>query len=140
MFDGRWSERTDYKIKGVTWNWGEIRGGTTPVLVGDMYFTFHHSSLPWKGRYRRYYAGALAFDAFPPFKPRLITPDPLLKGSQNDVWAQRKPLVVFPCGSIYENGKWLVSCGVNDIKSAWLELRTNQLLERMRPVDEVSGA
>lgn len=138
-FGNRWSEQHEYKSEGVTWSYGEIRGGTTPVKIGDLYFTFHHSSLPWKGRYRRYYAGAIAFEAKPPFKPKLITPDPLLIGSQNDVWAQRKPLVIFPCGALYRDGKWLVSCGVNDMKSAYLELTHKSLLDRMVSVDQVGG-
>jgi len=37
------------------------------------------------------------------------------------------------------NGKWLISMGVNDMKSAWLELPHKSLLERMRPVEDVTG-
>lgn len=139
VFKNRWSERTDYKLKGITWPYGEIRGGTSPVQVADLFFTFHHSSLPWKGRYRRYYAGAIGFETVPPFKPRLITSEPLLQGSQNDVWAQRKPLVVFPCGALYFGNRWLVSMGVNDMKSAWMELSHDSLLSRMRPIEDVTG-
>lgn len=136
-YGNHWSEFKYYKNEGVTWPYGEIRGGTTPVKVGDYYFTFHHSSLPWKGKYRRYYAGAIAFESKPPFTPKLITPEPILRGSQNDTWTQRKPLVIFPCGSIYKNGNWLISCGVNDLKSAWLELPHESLLERMKPIGNV---
>jgi predicted GH43/DUF377 family glycosyl hydrolase len=139
VFQNRWSERTDYKIDGITWPYGEIRGGTSPVQVGDLFFTFHHSSLPWRGRYRRYFAGAIGFETVPPYKPRLITSEPLLQGSQQDTWAQRKPLVVFPCGALNLNGKWLISMGVNDMKSAWLELPHESLLERMKPIEDVTG-
>jgi len=139
VFENRWGERTDYKLEGITWPYGEIRGGTTPVKVGDLFFTFHHSSLGWKGRYRRYYAGAIAFDTKPPYTPRLITSEPLLQGSQNDVWAQRKPLVVFPCGALYMKDKWLISMGVNDMRSAWLEIPHKSLLDRMQPIGEVTG-
>ncbi len=134
QFKDRWSDREEYSGAGLTWASGEIRGGTTPIQVGDLYFTFHHSSLPWKGRYRRYYAGCLAFDAKPPFTPRLLTYEPLLTGSQNDTWSQRKPLVVFPCGAIYRDQKWLVTLGVNDLKSAWIEIPHKDLLKRMQPV------
>ncbi len=137
-FGNRWSEKEDIRLPGASWPYGEIRGGTTPVRVGDYYFTFHHSSLPWRGRYRRYYAGCLAFKATPPFTPYLITSEPLLIGSQNDTWAQRKPLVVFPCGAIFKNGTWLVSLGVNDMVSAWLEVPHKDLLQRMVPIEQVS--
>jgi predicted GH43/DUF377 family glycosyl hydrolase len=138
-FANRWSERTDYKTDGITWPYGEIRGGTSPIQVGDLFFTFHHSSLPWRGRYRRYYAGAIGFETMPPYKPKLITAEPLLQGSQQDTWAQRKPLVVFPCGALYLKDKWLISMGVNDMKSAWLELPHASLLERMKPIEDVTG-
>lgn len=139
VFENRWSERKEYKTEGVTWPWGEIRGGTAPIQVGDLFFTFHHSSLPWKGRYRRYYAGAIGFETTPPYRPKLITAEPILQGSQNDVWAQRKPLVVFPCGALFLNNHWLVSMGVNDMKSAYLELSHESLLSRMKPIEDVTG-
>lgn len=136
QFGERWTDRTEFKGAPITWTYGEIRGGTTPVQIGDLYWTFHHSSLPWKGRYRRYYAGALAFEAKEPFTPRLITYEPLLIGSQNDPWAQHKPLVIFPCGAIFRDGKWLVSCGVNDMKAAWIEIPHKSLLARMQKIGD----
>lgn len=138
-FENRWSERVEYKLEALTWPWGEIRGGTPPVQVGDLFFTFHHSSLPWKGRYRRYYAGCIGFETTPPYRPRLITSEPILQGSQNDIWAQRKPLVVFPCGALHLNNHWLISMGVNDMKAAWLELPHESLLQRMKPIEDVTG-
>jgi hypothetical protein len=136
-FGTTWNDSTDWKLEeGAKWAYGDIRGGTTPVRVGDYYFTFHHSSLAWKARYRRYFAGCLAFEAKPPFKPVMITPEPLLRGSQNDEWTQRKPLVVFPCGSLYRKGKWLVTLGVNDLKAAWMELSHESLLARMKPIGD----
>ncbi len=126
-----WSDIQKYEGDGVAWAHGDIRGGTSPVKVGDHYFTFPHSSLMWRGRYRRYYAGAMAFDAKPPFTPRMITPEPILRGSQNDVWAQKKPLVIFPCGALYRKGTWLVTCGVNDLKAAWVEIPHDDILKRM---------
>lgn len=134
QFGDRWSDRKEFKGNVVSWPNGEIRGGTPPVKVGDYYWTFHHSSLPWKGRYRRYYAGALAFDAKPPFTPRLITYQPLLQGSQNDPWAQHKPLVIFPCGAVIRDGTWLISCGINDMRAAWVEIPHEALLKRMQPI------
>lgn len=129
-----WSEVQEFRGDGVSWAYGDVRGGTSPVLVGDKYFTFPHSSLPWRGRYRRYYAGAMCFEAKPPFTPISITPDPILRGSQNDPWAQKKPLVVFPCGAIYRDEKWLISCGVNDMKAAWVEIPHEDILKRLVPI------
>jgi hypothetical protein len=137
VLHGRKRPNTD-STKALNGPFGDLRGGTAPVKVGDYYFTFPHSSLPWKGRYRRYYAGCIAFDATPPFQPRLVTPEPILRGSQNDPWEQKKPVVIFPCGAIYRDGKWLISAGVNDLKSAWIEIDHESLLARMQPIDEVT--
>lgn len=134
-----WSEVQEFRGDGVSWAYGDVRGGTSPVLVGDKYFTFPHSSLPWRGRYRRYYAGAMCFDGKPPFTPISITPEPILRGSQNDPWAQKKPLVVFPCGAIYRDEKWLISCGVNDMKAAWVEIPHEDILKRLVPIRKASS-
>ena len=124
---------------GASWSWGDIRGGTPPIRVGDYYFTFHHSSLHWRDRFRRYYAGCLAFEAKPPFYPKLITKDPILIGSQNDTWTPNKPLVVFPCGAVFRNDKWMISMGVNDLRAAWLELPHKDVLARLRPIQEATS-
>ncbi len=134
-FGKTWKDhKSYYHAEMVQWQYGAIRGGTPPILVDGLLWTFMHSSLGWKHRYRRYYAGAIAFEPAPPFRPVLITPEPLLQGSQNDEWAQRKPLVIFPCGSLFRDGKWLISCGVNDLKSAWVEIPHESLAKLMHPI------
>lgn len=139
QFGSKWEEQIPYVAEGVQWEYGVVRGGTPPVRAGDFYYTFFHSSLPWRGRYRRYFMGAIAFEVSPPFRPVFWTQEPILTGSQNDIWAQRKPLVVFPCGSVLENDKWLVTLGVNDIASAWLEIPHSDLLQLLKPIPVVPG-
>lgn len=133
-FGATWEEQKGYGGEGVKWKYGHVRGGTTPIRVGDHYITFFHSSMPWRGRFRRYYMGAMAFEAKPPFTPVLWTREPLLTGSQNDPWQQRKPLVVFPCGAIFEKDKWLVSYGINDLKSGWVEIPHEDLQKLLQPI------
>lgn len=127
-FGGSWRKQTIHNNEGATWNYGDIRGGTPPVMVDGKYHTFFHSSMPWRGNYRRYHMGLLTFSAEPPFEVLEITKEPLLSGSQNDPWAQRKPPCIFPCGAVYENGKWLVTAGVNDLRAAWIEIPHESLL------------
>jgi predicted GH43/DUF377 family glycosyl hydrolase len=115
----------------LNWNYGDIRGGTPPVRVGDEYFTFFHSSLPWKRRQKRYYAGAYAFEAKAPFRITRITPLPLLAGSENDTRINHGPLVVFPCGALFENDGWTVTSGVNDEATAWTKIPHVDLLGKM---------
>jgi predicted GH43/DUF377 family glycosyl hydrolase len=120
--------RTETKLG---WEFGEIRGGTPPVRVGEEYFTFFHSSLPWTHKYRRYFMGCYAFEAKAPFAITRITREPLLIGSQQDYWVETKPLVVFPCGALLNGKEWLVTLGVNDLKSGWIKIPHRDLLKRM---------
>lgn len=119
------------------WDYGEIRGGTPPVLVGDEYWTFYHSSVEWKPPYRRYVMGAYAFESKPPFRITRNTLFPILTGSDKDPHGDRKPIVVFACGAIIQNGVWFVTFGVNDLKCGWMEIPHDKLLEMTFPVDEM---
>lgn len=122
---------TDSKIN---WKWGEIRGGTPPLKIGNEYITFFHSSLEWShGGGRRYFMGAYSYQDEPPFKINRYTPDPLLCGSQHDVWAPGKPKVVFPSGSILRHGEWLVTLGVNDLCCAYICIDHSSLEKLMVP-------
>lgn len=116
------------------WRFGHARGGTPPVLVGDKYWSFFHSSTPWtewtSADKRRYHMGAYAFEAKPPFRITRFSKFPLLTGSPYDPWMPGQPLVVFPCGALLRNGTWLVTLGVNDMASAWIEIPHEELVER----------
>jgi predicted GH43/DUF377 family glycosyl hydrolase len=119
----------------LPWKWGEIRGGTPPVLVNDEYWTFFHSSLPWREKkpVRRYYMGAYAFESSPPFSITRITTMPILSGSPDDRWADSKPLVVFPGGSLLKNGTWTVVGGCNDLDCFWIDIPHRDLLSMTTP-------
>ncbi len=114
----------------LPWKHGEIRGGTPPVLVDDLYWTFFHSSVPWREDGKRWYVmGAYAFESNPPFAMKRITTKPLLCGSRMDRWAEGKPLVVFACGALFRNGKWLITGGLNDLDSFFVEIPHNELID-----------
>jgi len=69
---------------------------------------------------RRYYGGAYAFEAKPPFRPRWISSDPVLRPELEP--SRRRPsvnplaeAVAYPCGAIsLSDDAWLVSYGVHD--------------------------
>ena len=128
-FEGKVTAKyKDYR-RNVDWKWGDIRGGTCPERVGDEYISFFHSSLPINdGASRRYYMGAYAFEAKPPFRITRYTRFPMLVGSEADKGT--KP-VVFPCGSIFRNGEWLVVGGLNDWKCFWLRIPHEDLEGRL---------
>ena len=117
------------------WFHGQMRGGTPPVRVGEEYWTFFHSSLSDKcSGGRRYYMGAMAFEAKGPFTITRISKKPILTGSAEDRTGYGKPLVVFPCGSVLKKEKWLVSFGVNDLEAGWIVIPHADLLTETRAI------
>lgn len=99
----------------LPWSGGLLRGGASPVRVGDEYWHWFHGRLQKDGLIV-YNAGVVTFEARPPFRPRRITPRPLL--TPEHAIAQRTAGdwkdVVFVCGAALEDGRWLVSAGVHD--------------------------
>lgn len=132
-FGDSWHDRKVYENEGAKWEYGEIRGGTPPILVGDRYYSFFHSSMPWRGNYRRYHAGVVTFSAEPPYEVLEITQEPLLSGSQNDPWEMRKPPCIFPCGAVFNEGRFLITCGVNDLRAVWVEIPLTDVQKRLSP-------
>jgi predicted GH43/DUF377 family glycosyl hydrolase len=116
------------------WNYGEVRGGTPPVKVGNEYWTFMHSSLPWKGRQKRYHTGAYAFESEPPFKVTRITQSPLLSGSEDDTRIHGAPLCIFTQGAVLDKGVWTIMSGLNDEACCWHRIPHSELEKRMKPV------
>jgi predicted GH43/DUF377 family glycosyl hydrolase len=111
-------ERTE--APGLVWSFGEARGGTPPIRVGDHYVSFFHSSTNHTNPaefLKRYHMGAYAFEAKPPFRVVGWTQKPILSGSENDmvcpgVWAR----VVFPCGAMLRGDEFWIVGGSNDIQ------------------------
>lgn len=101
---------TDVKLP---WSGGLLRGGASPVLVGDEFYHFFHGRIPRDG-VETYNTGLITFEAKPPFRPRRITPRPLLWPDptlrQSEDWAN----INFVCGAIMEGGIWKLSIGVQD--------------------------
>lgn len=133
-YDLKTSER--FETSGVSWNYGQARGGTPAVLVGDEYVSFFHSSIPWRnmpgcGPRLRYYMGAYAFESSPPYRVTRWTMEPILSGSQHGPSIHCSPAVVFPCGAIAFGDDWLISMGINDCASAWVKIPMNEIDKRM---------
>lgn len=70
---------------------------------------------------KRYYAGAYAFSAEPPFRPRWLMPTPILRPQDEPPYQRRRRInpsadgIVYPCGAIpWGDNQWLLSYGVHD--------------------------
>lgn len=114
----------------LPWSGGSMRGGASPVRVGDEFFHwFHGATETAKGRV--YNVGCYAFQARPPFRITRLTPDPILVGDRAprpaDFWAD----CIFPGGAILAGDRWLVSAGVMDTSISIFELAHKQVLRAM---------
>lgn len=129
----------DYWTDAPEWDYGQMRGGSNPVRVGDVYYCFFHSCLDHPTYRRIYFTGAYAFSAKPPFGVISCTQEPLLCASEQDIRNEGAPIVTFPCGAIYENDEWLVTLGVNDCACAWFKISHTELLAKLFPFDISNG-
>ena len=119
--------------EGIEWEYGEIRGGTPPIKVGDEFISFFHSNFNHKGDLR-YVMGAYAFSASSPFKITRMTRHPLLYGNAVDLPKSRDAAkqVIFPCGNTFNGREWFVTYGNNDMVSGWIKIPHAALLDRMK--------
>lgn len=114
--------------------YGQPRGGTPPVAVDGVYYTFFHSCYH-VDRLRRmlnrllrrplqhtlqYVAGCYGFRAAPTFQPALITRAPILTPGAH-LPRRRLPqldarvrAVVYPTGAVWSAGEWIVSFGADN--------------------------
>lgn len=103
------------------WSGGKLSGGAPPIRVGNYFYHWFHGRLgAWS--YGVYTVGVNIFEAKPPFKVVAQTANPLVTGDKG--WrlpyqSENFPAAVFPSGAILENGKWIVSNGVQD---HWIEI------------------
>jgi predicted GH43/DUF377 family glycosyl hydrolase len=123
------------------WPYGELRGGTNAVRIGDKYLTFFHSSNKHiiQVRIMTYFMGAYLFDTKPPFAITHVTPEPIIHPALiNDTleWAYKGvDFVIFPMGLIVNETHITVSIGRNDRESWMMTLHRGPFLESLKKVD-----
>ena len=145
--DGTNTCETFASTKGaIEWNWGELRGGSPALLIGDEYLSFFHSckSMPTAHsngkQIDHYFMGAYTFSAQPPFNVTRISPEPIVgkdfyHGPLHNTW---KPLhVVFPGGFIFDNDYAWVFYGRQDHEIWAAKLFIKGLLESLIPVTTI---
>jgi len=93
------------------WNYGVKRGGAPSILFNGQYYHFFHSRSDDSGK-ALYHIGLYTFEDKPPFRITGIIKEPILTGWEYNA---HDKAVVFPCGAIHKDGKWIVSRGFNDM-------------------------
>lgn len=131
----------------------EPRGGTPPIRVGDVYYSFFHLLVPaprWKrvlhamrhkgGRpLHRYEMGFYGFQASPPFAPLCHTPVPIARAPARRA-GDALPLnrdaerVLYPMGAEFSENRWTVAAGLHDERCCFLHFDHADLLQRVEPV------
>lgn len=101
------------------WSGGHMRGGASPVLVGDRYYHWFHGRDDGPGAGSAYNTGVMTFAADPPFRVLAVTPTPLMKADPTTKPDSQHVPVVFACGAVLRDGVWTVSYGVHD---RWTEV------------------
>ena len=98
------------------WFGGYIRGGASPIRIGETFFSWFHGQKIGVDGTAYYSIGVQVFEAKPPFRVTKQTVVPIYNAPEDDRVdpVGGKPYVIFPGGAIFERGQWLVSCGVND--------------------------
>lgn len=112
------------------WMHGHRHGGAHPTRIGDEFFGFCHSLMPWSGRDRsRYYICAYAFAAKPPFGMTRLTRVPFLE-SEDDVRTNPCSCVIIG-GAEYRDGQWTLAAGVRDDTSLKIYIPHEHIIKGM---------
>jgi Predicted glycosylase len=128
-----------------SWEWGELRGGTTALREGDVYLSFFHSSVKMPSKHSdgksmpHYFMGAYTFESQPPFKLLKTSLEPIV-GAYYYNGPVYKPYwgsvrVVFPCGFISDSEFIWVIYGRADNEVWVTKLDKKALLESLVDVD-----
>ena len=116
------------------WEWGELRGGTNAVLVGDVYLAmFHTRPKMHNSDLITYFFGAYTFTRTPPFRLLTISNVPIVDDQfYNGPWVNRRFCYApYPTGLWLEQDKIKVVMGFNDKEGYILTFDTLQLIESL---------
>lgn len=131
----------------ISWEYGELRGGTPALLVRDQYLSFFHSStnmLTAHSNHRviaHYFMGAYTFSKEPPFEIQAISQKPIIgknfyKGEYyKPYWKSVR--CVFPCGILIEDPFVYITYGRQDHEIWIATIDLNALLESLIPVEKL---
>lgn len=92
---------------------GEIRGGASPVLVGNEWWHFFHSRIETR-RGRQYCMGLYTFQNQPPFPITRMVYYPIQWADWTLKPTDQYCADVFPCGALRDGDRWIISQGVHD--------------------------
>lgn len=107
---------THYTPPASASEYGEMRGGASPVLFNHAFYNFFHYMTDAHG-YRLYSVGVYTFDTDPPYRVRRMNLQPIDVAEVNKRYLID---VLFPVSAFVEGDNWVVTMGVHD---EWSEVR-----------------
>jgi predicted GH43/DUF377 family glycosyl hydrolase len=116
------------------WKGGELRGGASPILMNDRFYSWFHSSVK-EGNAWVYNVGVYTFESSPPFRVTALTADPILWADRST--PGREKHVVFPCGAhvdLIGHKRWIVAGGRDDRFAELWDFDFEQVEELLSPI------
>ena len=135
----------NWQNQGRSDSYGELRGGAIPQRLGNIYYNFCHSVYGAPGSYL-YAPAVYCFQAAYPFRPESVSlkpldlPNPFGLNDSPDRLNPAVRQVLYPCGAVYENDKWIISYGVNDEHSVIAEIPQGEIAAALSPVAGADAA
>lgn len=132
--------------KEVSWDWGELRGGTQALMLDETrYLSFFHSwkdmeSVHSSGKTAsHYFIGAYTYSAEPPFGLLEVSEKPIVGNNfyhGKDYKPYWKPVVaVFPCGYVMDDKSIWIVYGRQDHELWVARLNKRGLLKSLKSVE-----
>jgi predicted GH43/DUF377 family glycosyl hydrolase len=120
----------------VLWSYGTIRGGCPPVDYDEtsLIWFFHSSKKVYSSMQilsdKIYFIGAYLTTKNYPFEIKQITTYPIFFGVPSPISQNRtyQTNVIFPCGAVSENDKFIISMGINDHCIGHLKVSKNDII------------
>ncbi|MEM8629571.1 MAG: hypothetical protein AAGF04_05875 [Chlamydiota bacterium] len=122
----------------ILWNYGSLRGSSTPCVLEDEYFGFFHSSRPLTSDassgaiLHHYFAGAYTFLKDPPFSLTRVSKYPI--AGPGFYTHNTEKLVIFPGGFVIEGDFVYLVYGKDDREMWVATIPLVTLLESLVPV------
>lgn len=124
--DGENTDDVPVQSRHLPWSGGVLRGGATPVLVGDKFYCFFHGKINAEG-YSVYNTGVYVCEATPPFRILAITPHPIdvadIGSKPENQWCP----VLFVGGAVRDGDSWVTANGIHD---RWTEIRRYHAIDQ----------
>lgn len=120
-----------WRTKTPEWAYGQMKGGSNPLMYQDQWLRFFHSRTGKARAARdfRYHIGALLMDSQPPFQVTAVSKEPILSGDEEYIPGHKfwKPNVVFAGTVIERDGNYVLAYGHNDSQCRTITLRPEDL-------------